>query len=553
MSFFHGVKTNEVATSLVPPTETDAGLIVAFGTAPVHLAKNPAPANKPVLCYEYGEYVENFGSSDDFNYTLNEVAYTQFVLFNVAPIVFVNVLDTKKHFKKTTMTLGGITENPAIISAPVLLDTLSVTTKGNKIEVELEEGTDYKLTEQGDDEKYFKVELEKNFGKISLTYNLEGTAAIQTKTASDFPLDLPPGANAITLKTDKQLLEKLIEGTDYTAAYNSDDKVLFTILNAAKVKDDEVEITFHEVDVSKVTADDIIGGVDSATDEVKGLELVEKIYPMFRLVPSILISPYFSSDVKVAAAMKAKTTGINGVFRAIAIVDIPSDEVQSYTAAAEWKNSKNLVDETLIACYPKVSLGGMQYHLSTQLASLMNQVDSENDDVPYVSPSNHQLQADSSVLSSGEERIYSLTQANYLNAQGIVTALNFANGWTAWGNSTTAYPASTDPKDNFISVRRMMDWIQNSIILTYFAKVDAPMNRRLIESVVNSVNIWLNGLAAKGAILGGRVELSEKENPSTQLLSGKVIFHLYVTPAIPAQEIHFTVEYDPSYLQTLFS
>ena len=38
MAYKHGIYTSEVATSLVPMTQTDSGLIVAFGTAPVHLA-----------------------------------------------------------------------------------------------------------------------------------------------------------------------------------------------------------------------------------------------------------------------------------------------------------------------------------------------------------------------------------------------------------------------------------------------------------------------------------------------------------------------------------
>ena len=38
MAYKHGVYTSEQATSLVPMIETDSGLIVAFGTAPVHLA-----------------------------------------------------------------------------------------------------------------------------------------------------------------------------------------------------------------------------------------------------------------------------------------------------------------------------------------------------------------------------------------------------------------------------------------------------------------------------------------------------------------------------------
>ena len=53
MAYKHGIYTSEQATSLVPMTETDGGLIVCFGTAPVHLASTPAAVNTPLLCYTY--------------------------------------------------------------------------------------------------------------------------------------------------------------------------------------------------------------------------------------------------------------------------------------------------------------------------------------------------------------------------------------------------------------------------------------------------------------------------------------------------------------------
>ena len=54
MAYFHGVKASEVATSIITPVATNAGLPVVFGTAPVHLTDDPtAYVNKPVICYSY--------------------------------------------------------------------------------------------------------------------------------------------------------------------------------------------------------------------------------------------------------------------------------------------------------------------------------------------------------------------------------------------------------------------------------------------------------------------------------------------------------------------
>ena len=127
MAYKHGIYGQEVSTSLVPMTETDAGLIVAFGTAPVHLATEPAAANTPVLCYTYAEAVAALGYSDDFEkYTLCEVMKAHFALFNMAPIVFVNVLDAGTHKTAKGKSTVNVIKNVATLADPVLLNTLKV-------------------------------------------------------------------------------------------------------------------------------------------------------------------------------------------------------------------------------------------------------------------------------------------------------------------------------------------------------------------------------------------------------------------------------------------
>ena len=81
MAYKHGVYTSEVATSIIPAVNTTAGLPVVFGTAPIHLATDRAKCNRPILCYNYQEAVEQFGYSKNWQkYTLCEVMYSQFSL-----------------------------------------------------------------------------------------------------------------------------------------------------------------------------------------------------------------------------------------------------------------------------------------------------------------------------------------------------------------------------------------------------------------------------------------------------------------------------------------
>ncbi len=486
MAIKHGVYPSEVPTSLIPPIESESGLPVVFGTAPLHLASASVGANTPVLAYTYAEAVAAFGYSDDWEkYTLCEFIFSQFSLFNMAPVVLINVLDPAVHKEAVTNQTVPIEEGTAIITGgvPVLLDTLTV-----------------KLVEAG---------------------------------------------------------QPLVKGTDYVAGYNDDKNVVITPIDGGAIPGNQASlvISYSKLKPELVDSDDIVGGIDITTGEPEGLELVSRVYPLFQLIPGQILAPRWSTDPLVAAVMKAKVKSINGVFQAMALADIPTagtEAAAQYTQAPAWKTNNNYIDPKLIACWPKVSLSGKQFHLSTQLAGICCQTDAANDDIPYKSPSNKALQANAAVAATGSKVYLDLTQANYLNGQGIVTALNFIGGWKLWGNRTSAYPAGSDVKDVFIPVRRMFNWIANTLVLTHWQKVDEPTNRRLVETLVDSANIWFNGLAAREMILGGRVEFRKDENPATDLLNGVFRLHYYVAPPPPAEDIEEVIEYDVSYFDTLF-
>ena len=107
-TFRHGLYVNELATELTPIINV-ANPTVVIGTAPIHMASDPAPINKPILCSNLAEFVTQFGWSDDFDkYTLCEAARCFFQLFNVAPLICVNVLNTATHKKQGTKTLTGL-------------------------------------------------------------------------------------------------------------------------------------------------------------------------------------------------------------------------------------------------------------------------------------------------------------------------------------------------------------------------------------------------------------------------------------------------------------
>lgn len=356
---------------------------------------------------------------------------------------------------------------------------------------------------------------------------------------------------------EETLTEAYAKGVDYDLIYTDGVLKLERIEGGSITTDTaKLNIKYNAVDRSKVTKADIIGGYDTNTNKNLGFELIDSVFPKFRLVPTLLLAPNFSHDSEVAAVMATKAENINGLFKGKAIIDADTTVAKTYTEAVEWKNSKNITMSTQLLGWPRFTLGGKNYHHSTHLAGAIALTDATEDlggGSPCESASNKSLKIDGMALVDGTEVLLDLLKANYLNANGIITGLNLMGGYVSWGNETACYPTNTDVTDYFYCVSRMFGWVANSVILSMWNKVDRSLKTRLIESIVQSLNIWLNGLMAEEKILGGRIEFTEEENTETDLMAGIAHFHIYLTPPSPAKELDFVLEYDVSYLENLFT
>lgn len=98
----------------------------------------------------------------------------------------------------------------------------------------------------------------------------------------------------------------------------------------------------------------------------------------------------------------------------------------------------------------------------------------------------------------------------------------------------------------------MHNFIGNTLILNSWSKVDNPTNDRQIDNILDTFGIYLNGLEASGAIIGGRIEFLQADNPETSLLAGKTKFRVYLATPVPNEEIEFVLEYDVNYLKSFF-
>lgn len=359
-------------------------------------------------------------------------------------------------------------------------------------------------------------------------------------------------ADTVEVKSGEVVLTK---DTDYITSFDNDGYLLISLVaggaGAAAV---ELTVNSTSIDPTAVEATDIIGGYDAATDKETGLELIRHIYPKFSMTPGLLLAPGWSHIPEVGVVLAAKCEEINGVFTCECILDIDctADGATKYTDCNEWKNKNGYTNKHAALMWPQVKIGSKQYAYSAIFGALTAYTDANNDDVPNLSPSNKLIGITGMVLDDGTEVTLDQTQANLLNGQGIITAINM-NGWRTWGNNTACYPANTDPKDRWFCCRRFFSWWANSFILTYFQKVDDPANYRLIESIVDSENIRGNSYVSQGKCAGARIEFSEDENPVTDILNGKIQFHQYLAPYTPAEDILNTLEFDPDMLSAALS
>lgn len=482
MAYNHGIRIEEQATSIVAPITGSAGLQVVIGTAPINLAKDPySVTNVPLIAYSFSEAASQLGYSDDFKkFTLCQSMDASFRIFNVAPIIFINVLDPKKHKKDNTEASVNVVAKQAKLEEDgILLDTLVV--------------------------KDGATTLAKNEDYIT------------------------------SFTDDGKVLVSLIEGSSHAGAST-------------------LTVKSTSIDPSAVKAKDIIGGYDAATDKESGLELIRQVYPRFNMTPGLLLAPGWSQIPEVGIVLGSKCSEINGVFSCECVLDLDSSSTgaKKYSAVGEWKNKNGYTNKHSVVLWPQVKVGKKQYAFSAIFAALTAYTDASNDDVPNLSPSNKIAKITGLVLDDGTEVTLDQNQANLLNSQGVITAIN-VNGWRTWGNNTAAYPGVTDPKDRWFCCRRFFSWWGNSFIMTYFQKVDDPANYRLIESIVDSENIRGNSYVSQGKCAGAKIVFEEKDNQITDILNGKIKFRQYLAPYTPAEDILNVLEFDPSMLAAAIS
>lgn len=468
-------------------------------------------------------------------------------------------------------------------------------------------------------------------------------------------------------------------------------------------------------------SDCIMCGIQSADGAlaknaiISALGKIDTVYERVRRLPSLICVPYFANVAEIWLAMKAKGEQYGGRFKALAVGDIPCNENACSDASpsivsspADVAAAKTVQSEAVALFWPYIGIGDLRFDLSSAACAVMNRVDAQNGNLPFVSPSNKNCYAtgvyvmpeaalsdtvsgctvdelgcvldshhdpltahyddetaelsssnnpDATFVRSSEGLAYStefvgtagsfysekftltgvtgsgtvhvvgtitastssgpqtktydqdfvyangeftispggtyavwggwdsfvITDArdawhvsdpsdvtvspfsvsidftgvaeaplfqsrddvnNALGANGVIGALNTADGWNIWGNNLTCFPGNTDVKDYLISIRRMFNYTQNLFQVFAQPRIDNPLNRRQLEGVVNSFNQILASLQGFGALNSAAVELDDERNTTEQLIRGVVYFRIRIAPPPPMQEINGVFEFD---------
>lgn len=376
------------------------------------------------------------------------------------------------------------------------------------------------------------------------THVTEGTQSVSVVNGVGF-LNDPAVLDTITIAGK-------VLGTDYKAEYTADGRVKLSALPEHTLSNPS-EVTFDQMSIEGVTTADIIGG---NTDGVRtGISVVDLIYVENNQIPTILAAPGWSHNKVIKEALVAASQKINGHWYALVAADIDSSAAtNTISKAVAWKTSNGYTDVGLKVGWPKAESAGKAFWASTLMVVRMQQTDFDAGNVPYVSPSNKQIDITKPTLTSGAGMVFDELQANELNKNGITT-FNFRSGiWVLWGphNANYEYGAQIDPKDIFDAGIRMMLYMVNTFQQNFMSMVDGPLNRSTKDTILNDAGTWINNLIADEKLLFGEIAFHETSNPTSSIVEGDFVFNIETTTTPIAKSLSFVLQYTTKGTTALF-
>ncbi|MBP1926848.1 phage tail sheath protein FI [Sedimentibacter acidaminivorans] len=373
----------------------------------------------------------------------------------------------------------------------------------------------------------------KPIGPIILVNVLDGSKVESEATTKTINLINGIGYIEDDLDISTISITDLDEGIDYSAEYEGN-KVKIVV--TASGVGNSIDISYKKID--KIVTD---------MEIVTGLDVVDTIYQTLNVVPNILVTPGFNS-ASVESALVNKSYAVDGNMEAIAVTDIDSKVVKTIDDAIAWKNTNKFVSTKNKTCWPRFKVGGKIIYASIIAAVTMQIVDSQNDNVPYESPSNKTIDITSMVVGQGQDVSiikFNKIDANRLNEKGITTALFNGGKWVLWGPHMSNYEYGVTEKADeiFDSSVRTNIYLNTDFIVRNADIVDSPLARNDIDSIINTEQARLNSLVSDGKLLYAKIDFIANQNVDSDLINGDFVFNSDVTNTPPAKSITNKVQY----------
>ena len=342
----------------------------------------------------------------------------------------------------------------------------------------------------------------------------------------------------LTLVSDRTLTE----GNDYTVDLQTGEIIL-------KAKHSELKATYDYADPSKVTEEDIKGGIDSVSGKRKGFELLRDGFNLYGADAKILICPEFDKTASCAAALATLAEQL----KAVAYVQLPKGT--SLSKAIQGRGPLGAINasassERVRHFFPyAIGSNNTLESLAVHAAGLRMKTDTEHG--YWFSTSNRELQGVIGMEVKLTARVDDeQSETNQLNAVGITTIFNsFGTGFRLWGNRSSNYPIVTHII-NFETALRTGDLIDESIRRTELQYVDRPIDDALIDSLTETVDTYLRALPS---IVGYSVSLDHDYDLVDEFSKGHVPLVYDYTPKIPAELISNKSVMTRKYLVNLVS
>jgi len=308
-------------------------------------------------------------------------------------------------------------------------------------------------------------------------------------------------------------------------------------------------------DPGRVAAADIIAGVDTNTGKRTGMGALRNCKSAYGFGPKQLICPVYTGWEGVLPDLVILADKL----RAFAWADVPSrPEFASPTQAVQGRGTGrplNIGSKNLAFCFPHVKTINGRGEIELQGMSAFLAGAQANKDLTtgfHHSVSNTELKGVTGMAYPVEADLMDPTcEADLLNGAGIVTIYNsFGTGYRTWGNRNASFPASSDP-DNFISVQRTANIIEDSINAFSLDYMDKPITSGLISQILLDINAYLNGLVGIGASRdGAKAWFDAGKNPPQALADGKLRICYKFLPPAPLETLVYESYIDVSLAAT---